>query len=1664
MRYVRTVSSHTGSLRSSLMLAGLVSFLTFGACSSGSSTMSSGPPNVGDLPGLGTVDRPENASASVNEPGMSATIAGGKLLVLIPITSKLTSPTAGTLRVSLRSVDGKQQTASQEVSYSLAAKEARSLTAELALPPSILKQSDLVGANVIVEDGAPLGLHLTRSLLHLVARYELRLDGPSMLTSGRAAAWRVRAQEPVTKQPLAGQAVTLKLRKDGNVVEDRSATTGQTGDAIFNVTAGEAGDYVIDAGVTAQGTSAAVSGSVAVGSTEPKVLLTTDKPIYQPGQMIHMRALALAPRTNTPIANADVVFELLDGKGNKIMKRPGKTDAYGIASTDFRLGSSLNQGTFKVNVIAGEASSAKTVEVKPYALPKFKAEVTTDKTWYLPGQTLTGAINAGYFFGKPVATGDVQIVATTLDVGETVFQTVTGKTDANGRFEFQIHLPSALVGLPIDHGNALVNLKVHVQDTAGQQVDKSQLVTVAQNAVDISLVPEATNVVPGIENHFDLFVTDPTGGPTAQAAAELTLGGSQVLYGTTDNFGWASFTWTPPSTTGDSVPVTAKVTPSGAAPVSESFTFGIQQGSEHVVVRTDKAVYQTGDTVQVQVVSSAKTPRIYVDWLNDGQAVDMRTLEAQGGEASFTMNLDTSLIGANRIEAYVVDPDGNIVRAGRTVFARNGGALNVQMTPDKALYVPGEQAHLTFSVSDDQGNPSVAALGVQIVDQAVFALVDAQPGLLRTYFELEDEFAKPQYEIEGPRTDLASTLYDGTASSDPAAAAAAQERAAATFAALGDASPVGLSLGTWETVLAEAGTLLAPYYSVRRGEMLTALQARAKAIREALAAEGCTPQMYSCDNGATNYSQRFMQALGEQTAVFDFWGNRYRNASDSWGYQLILSTDGPDEKQGTLDDLTETFSIWEIDPESMDPSHGSGGQTGSMDGGAWGGGAAGGAAGAGGSATGGSAGSAGQAGNEPRVRKDFPETLYVNPALITGSDGKASIDVGMADSITEWRISTLANSPAGKLGSSVHGVTVFQDFFVDVDFPSALTLGDEVQFPVAVYNYLTTPQTVSLELQPEDWYSPLGGTSMALDLQPGQVTGVRFPVRVDKVGFRTLTVRAYGSSMSDAVARSVRVIPNGKQFTSTQSGTLEAGELTQTVSFPSNAVEGSPQLKLEVFPAFLSQVVQGMDSLLQVPSGCFEQTTSTTWPNVLVSRYMIATNQLTPAIQMKADSYISAGYQRLLTFEHPTGGFSWFGTQDASPNVSVTAFGVMEFADMAKVATVDDAMLTRTVNWLASKQEPDGSWTGEQTEFFSFNTSTTRNTAFVTWALQTAGYQGSGLSTGLGYIKTHLAGEPPDLYTLALAANAAVAIEPNGAFTSDLLTKLDAAKIQDGTKVHWSAEDTQTNFYGSGADADVATTALAAYAMLASSSHGETAAGALDYLAGTKDSMGNFGSTQATIWTLRTMILAATKGTAGAEGTLTVEMDGTPFATINLTKAQSDVMSTVELGSFAVTGNHEVKMGFVGTGKPSYGLISSYYLPWTDVTEPPGPLTVTVDYDKTSLALEETVNATVHVVNNTTTTQRMVLVTVGIPPGFELLTEDLQDDLTAGTISTFELTGKQLTLYLTQVAASGAAQVQYRLRAKMPVTAEDGGATVYPYYEPAAKSTSPSTKLTVTSL
>jgi hypothetical protein len=83
---------------------------------------------------------------------------------------------------------------------------------------------------------------------------------------------------------------------------------------------------------------------------------------------------------------------------------------------------------------------------------------------------------------------------------------------------------------------------------------------------------------------------------------------------------------------------------------------------------------------------------------------------------------------------------------------------------------------------------------------------------------------------------------------------------------------------------------------------------------------------------------------------------------------------------------------------------------------------------------------------------------------------------------------------------------------------------------------------------------------------------------------------------------------------------------------------------------------------------------------------------------------------------------------------------------------------------------------------------------------------------------------------------------------------------------------------------------------------------------------------------------------------------------------------------------------------------------------------------------------------------------LGIPPGFDLLSEDLQDyqeksaSMKSGRLEKFNQTATQAILYFNSFAPGETVQLKFRLRAKYPIRARTFQSRVYEYYDPDVKS------------
>jgi len=696
----------------------------------------------------------------------------------------------------------------------------------------------------------------------------------------------------------------------------------------------------------------------------------------------------------------------------------------------------------------------------------------------------------------------------------------------------------------------------------------------------------------------------------------------------------------------------------------------------------------------------------------------------------------------------------------------------------------------------------------------------------------------------------------------------------------------------------------------------------------------------------------------------------------------------------------------------------------------------------------------------PRVRSYFPEALYINPEIITDAQGRASISIPLADSITTWRMAMLASTAHGALGSGTASLKVFQDFFVDLDLPVTLTQGDRVSIPVAVYNYSGARGDVSLQLHPEDWFSlveDVPDKNLAVD--SGRVGGSQFTLEAKRIGkFKlTLSSRMSGAgNRADIVVREIEVIPNGREQTMVFNGRLES-TLRHDLAFPAASIPDAGKIFVRLYPGPLSQVIEGMDAILRMPGGCFEQTSSATYPNVLALDYMKRTKKLTPEVHAKAEGFIANGYQRLLTFEVPNGGFSWFG--QAPANKILTSYGLMEFSDMSKVHDVDPKLIQRTQQWLAIQQQADGSWKPD-TQFINegatnrFNSDVLRITAYIAWALESTGYQGPAVEKARQFVANHMDGKS-DNYTLAVLANFAADYAKDRDFTRQAMQLLLDARTEKDEQAWWTAEE--TSVYARGESASIETTGLAVQALLKWGQASETASKALRYIAAKKDASGTWGTTQATIMALRALLLSTEKGAADVRGTVEISLNGKPVEKLVLTPENNDLLHQFAFKPADTKGANTVEVRFDGKGGLAYQVVGRYFVPWTEKPSNE-PLSIDVTYDRTRLSQDDIATATATVKNNLPKSANMVMVDLGIPPGFDLLSEDLQafQEKTAaqksGRLEKFSQTATQAILYFNAIAPGETVTLRFRLRAKYPIRARTFQSRVYEYYDPAVGS------------
>jgi hypothetical protein len=480
-----------------------------------------------------------------------------------------------------------------------------------------------------------------------------------------------------------------------------------------------------------------------------------------------------------------------------------------------------------------------------------------------------------------------------------------------------------------------------------------------------------------------------------------------------------------------------------------------------------------------------------------------------------------------------------------------------------------------------------------------------------------------------------------------------------------------------------------------------------------------------------------------------------------------------------------------------------------------------------------------------------------------------------------------------------------------------------------------------------------------------------------------------------------------------------------------------------------------------------EQTSASAYPNLLVADYVKKARVASPEMLKKAEHYLSVGYQKLLTFERPGGGFDWWGRGE--PLVWLSAYGLHEFNDMAKVYPIDRGVIDRTQAWLLKQQEADGTWSktgcthGQLIELMG--DPKLLLTSYVAWSLLDSGVKDPKVKKSIEYIRDHVK-TADNAYILALAANALASWDAKDDGTQEALTKalqkLDKQKQQ---RPEWKAccfpAQGQSLAYARDESLTVETTALAVLAMIKSGQLHNSVNEALTYLIKSKDPHGTWGSTQATILALKALVVAAGGPQQKGTTSFTLLVNGKEVQKGQVDEKNADVLQQFDLTAHLQNGRNEVTLDVQGDSSLMYQVVGRHFEPWKKEPAAEPLFELAVDYDRTKLSTKDLLRATANVKYNGKQPTYMVIVDLGIPPGFTVDAGDFAELVGAKKIQKFTLTSRQATLYLGDVKPGEVQKFAYTLRPKYPVKAKAPAAVAYEYYTPANRGAAAPVELTV---
>jgi hypothetical protein len=691
-------------------------------------------------------------------------------------------------------------------------------------------------------------------------------------------------------------------------------------------------------------------------------------------------------------------------------------------------------------------------------------------------------------------------------------------------------------------------------------------------------------------------------------------------------------------------------------------------------------------------------------------------------------------------------------------------------------------------------------------------------------------------------------------------------------------------------------------------------------------------------------------------------------------------------------------------------------------------------------------------------RTDFTETLYWCAGVKTDAkDGTAKVSFKLNDSVTSFKISADAFDDSGALGEGTATVASVQPFYIEPKMPLEVSCGDVIRLPIAAVNSTDNDLSpVQIGISPAkhgvELSTPIDPFKLGANTRERTVAELKVgstPMR-DQIKINAAAGKA--SDGTDEVTRELVIKPLGFPIEFAQGGTIDASKsVSHTIEIPQSVVAGSISTNVALYPTPLANMTEALQRLLQEPNGCFEQTSSTTYPLVMADQYFTTHTGVDPQLIARSNELLAKGYDRLRGFECKNKGYEWFGEDPGHECLS--AFGLLEFTDMSQVREVDQAMLTNTRTWLLARRDGAGGYSHERRALHTWIADPGCANGYCTWALLECGQK--DMSAEVKWIKDR-AQTDDNSYVTALAANC-LYLAGDSQSAKPLMDRLAKNQDKDGHVL-----GAKTTVVGSGGDAlEIETTSLATLAWLRDSSYSANVESGIHFLADSCKA-GRFGSTQSTVLALRA-IVAYDKSRAHptAAGSIQLLVDDKPIGDpIAFDSKTQGAIKLPDIADRLTPGKHDIGLKMSDGSALPYAVAVTYNS-ITPASADQCKLKIETALKDEQITEGSPTQANVTVTNTSDDVLPTPIAIVGLPGGLEVRHDQLKELVKADRIAAYEVRGREVILYWRDIQPQEKLEIPLSAIAAVPGTYTAPASRVYQYYTDEFKQWAQGMKVTI---